>query len=99
MDLIAAATVAVERLPLPDAITLAGVEFLVGRTGRKLARQPDKVPIGRYARRSFLAMDRTPESMFFDNFAAIRLADQRALLTAGDRAAATQEHAYAPSRR
>ena len=55
-------------------------------------------PIGRYARRSFLAMDRTPESMFFDNFAAIRLADQRALLTAGYRAAATQEHAYAPSR-
>ncbi|WP_340312938.1 SAM-dependent methyltransferase [Rhizorhabdus argentea] len=41
MDLIAAATAAVERLPLPDAVTLAGVEFLVGRTGRKLARQPD----------------------------------------------------------
>lgn len=41
MDIIAAATAAVERLPLPDAITLAGVEFLVGRTGRKLAREPD----------------------------------------------------------
>ncbi|MFD2501855.1 SAM-dependent methyltransferase [Rhizorhabdus histidinilytica] len=41
MDIIAAATAAVERLPLPDAVTLAGVEFLVGRTGRKLARQPD----------------------------------------------------------
>jgi len=41
MDLIAAATAAVERLPLPDPITLAGVDFLVGRTGRKLARQPD----------------------------------------------------------
>ena len=37
----------------------------------------------RYARRSFLAMDRTPESMFFDNFASIRLADQRQLLAAG----------------
>ena len=34
MDLIAAATAAVERLPLPDAVTLAGVEFLVGRTGQ-----------------------------------------------------------------
>jgi cyclopropane-fatty-acyl-phospholipid synthase len=41
MDIIAAATAAVERLPLPDAVTLAGVEFLVGRTGRKLAREPD----------------------------------------------------------
>ena len=41
MDLIAAATAAVERLPLPDAITLAGVEFLVGRTGRTLAKAPD----------------------------------------------------------
>src|SRR5206468_4690724 len=32
---------------------------------------------GRYAARSFLTMDRTPESMYFDNFAAVRLADQR----------------------
>ncbi len=40
MDLIAAATAAVERLPLPDAVTLAGVEFLVGRTGRRLASLP-----------------------------------------------------------
>ena len=40
MDIIAAATAAVERLPLPDAVTLAGIEFLVGRTGRRLARQP-----------------------------------------------------------
>jgi asparagine synthase (glutamine-hydrolysing) len=36
---------------------------------------------GRYARRSFLAMDRTPESMFLDNFASIRLADQQQLLS------------------
>jgi asparagine synthase (glutamine-hydrolysing) len=36
--------------------------------------------LGRYARRSFLAIDRTPQSMFFDNFAAIPLADQRRLL-------------------
>ena len=41
MDLIAAATAAVERLPLPDAVTLAGVGYLVGRTGRMLAREPE----------------------------------------------------------
>ena len=41
MNLIAAATAAVERLPLPDAVTLAGVRFLVGRTGRKLSTQRD----------------------------------------------------------
>ena len=29
--------------------------------------------LGRYAQRSFLAMPRTPEAMFFDNFAAIGL--------------------------
>jgi asparagine synthase (glutamine-hydrolysing) len=37
--------------------------------------------LGRYARRSFLAMPRTPEAMAFDNFAAIGLEAQRALLT------------------
>ena len=41
MDLIAAATTAVERLPLPDPVTLAGINFLCGRTRKKLARQPD----------------------------------------------------------
>src|SRR5439155_1559285 len=44
---------------------------------RFVSRLPGQV--GRYARRSFLAMDRSPEAMFFDNFAAIRLADQQAL--------------------
>jgi len=53
--------------------------------------------IGRYARRSFLAMDRTAESMFFDNFASIRLADQRGLLSAAGREAATRDRAYAAS--
>jgi asparagine synthase (glutamine-hydrolysing) len=53
--------------------------------------------LGRYARRSFLAMDRTPESMFFDNFASIRLADQQALLSPGLRAAATRANAYGAS--
>ncbi len=38
MSLIAAATGAVERLPLPDLVTRAGIAFLVNRTGRKLDR-------------------------------------------------------------
>jgi cyclopropane-fatty-acyl-phospholipid synthase len=36
MDLIAAATAAVERLPLPDGLTRAGISALVGRTSRRL---------------------------------------------------------------
>jgi asparagine synthase (glutamine-hydrolysing) len=35
---------------------------------------------GRYARRSFLAMPRTPEAIFFDNFAGMPLRVQRELL-------------------
>jgi cyclopropane-fatty-acyl-phospholipid synthase len=38
MTLITAATAAIERLPIPDAVTSAGVAFLVGRSSRKLAR-------------------------------------------------------------
>ena len=41
--------------------------------------------VRRYASRSFLAMERTPEAMFFDNFAAIGLARQRTLLVAAIR--------------
>jgi asparagine synthase (glutamine-hydrolysing) len=52
---------------------------------------------GRYARRSFLAMDRSAESMCFDNFASIRLADQATLLASGLRGAATSAGAYGPS--
>src|SRR5215204_4414929 len=37
--------------------------------------------LARYAKRSFLAVDATPESMFFDNFAGIGLRLQRELLT------------------
>jgi asparagine synthase (glutamine-hydrolysing) len=44
-----------------------------------VSRMPGR--IGRYARRSFLAMERTPASMFLDNFSAVRLADQRRLLS------------------
>ncbi|RVT92009.1 class I SAM-dependent methyltransferase [Rhodovarius crocodyli] len=36
MNLIAAATQAVERVPLPDSLTRAGISFLVNRTARKL---------------------------------------------------------------
>jgi asparagine synthase (glutamine-hydrolysing) len=53
--------------------------------------------LGRYARRSFLAMHRTPEAMFFDNFAAIRLREQRDLLAPPRRSAVTDAHAYGPS--
>jgi asparagine synthase (glutamine-hydrolysing) len=51
----------------------------------------------RYARRTFLAMDRSADAMVLDNFAAIRLADQRALLAPGLRDAATAAHAYGSS--
>ena len=36
--------------------------------------------VARYAKRSFLAMPRTPEAMFFDNFASIGLRRQASLL-------------------
>jgi asparagine synthase (glutamine-hydrolysing) len=52
---------------------------------------------GRMARRSFLAMERTPEALFLDNFAAIRLADQRRLLGGALRASATPTQAYRSS--
>jgi len=50
-----------------------------------------------YAQKSFLATDRTPEAMFLDSFAAIRVAEQRELLNPALRAAATSPHAYATS--
>ncbi len=53
---------------------------------------------GRYARRSFLAMPRTPEAMFFDNFAAIGLRRQSALLAPRLTTFATPDRAYGPSR-
>jgi asparagine synthase (glutamine-hydrolysing) len=53
--------------------------------------------VGRYARRSFLAMPRTPEAMFFDNFAAIGLRRQARLLDPRLAGVATPE-VYAASR-
>jgi asparagine synthase (glutamine-hydrolysing) len=52
---------------------------------------------GRYARRSFLAVPHTPESAFFDNFAALPLAAQRRLLSPRLAAMATADNAYGPS--
>jgi asparagine synthase (glutamine-hydrolysing) len=54
-------------------------------------------PLARYARRSFMTMDRTPAAMVFDNFASIRLADQGALLSPALRGAATSAQAYGSS--
>ena len=52
----------------------------------------------RFAARSFLTMPRTPEAMFFDNFAAIGLRRQRSLLRPPF-AGAAPEQAYGSSRR
>jgi asparagine synthase (glutamine-hydrolysing) len=54
--------------------------------------------LGRYAKRSFLAMERTPEAMFFDNFAAIGLRRQASLLSRDFAAMATPGQAYGASR-
>ena len=53
--------------------------------------------IGRYAKRSFLAMDRSAEAMFLDNFAAVCLADQRRLLGPRVRGLVSVARAYGPS--
>ena len=76
-------------------------ERMVPRTARRIIAD-GVVPLvpgrfGRYARRSFLSMDRTPQSMFLDNFAAIPLGDQRQLLAERLRSAANSHDAYAVS--
>ena len=62
---------------------------------RAVSRLPKK--LRRYADRSFLTVERTPEAMFFDNFAAIGLARQRTVLNGGF-AAADASQAYGSSR-
>jgi asparagine synthase (glutamine-hydrolysing) len=59
-----------------------------------------RLPSGlrRYADRSFVTRPVTPEALFFDNFAAVGLERQRALLSPRVAATATPEHAYGPSR-
>ena len=63
------------------------------------ARVVPRLPGGlaRYARRSFLAMPRTPEAMFFDNFAAIRLRAPGGAARAAARAARDARDAYGAS--
>jgi asparagine synthase (glutamine-hydrolysing) len=73
---------------LPRAVREAVSSHLV-------PRMPGR--IGRYAQRSFLAMERTPASMFLDNFASIRLRDQQQLLAPALRASATPAQAYSAS--
>ena len=53
--------------------------------------------LARYARRSFIGMDRSPEAMFYDNFAAIRLGDLQQLLAPDLRPTATPGEAYGAS--
>ena len=76
-----------ERL-LPPSIRRAVSSGLVSRI-------PGRA--GRFARRSFLGMDRTAEAMCFDNFGAIRLNDQRRLLSPSQMAAAERSQAYGAS--
>src|SRR4051812_49337222 len=73
---------------VPGAVRASVARGLVPRLPRRLAR---------YATRSFLAMDRSPEAMFFDNFAAIRLRDQLQLLAPDLRESATRASAYGAS--
>jgi asparagine synthase (glutamine-hydrolysing) len=63
---------------------------------RLVPRLPGR--LARYAKRSFLAMPRTPEAMFFDNFAAIGLRRQASLLQPAFGRLATPD-AYSASRR
>jgi asparagine synthase (glutamine-hydrolysing) len=67
-------------------------EWVAGRVVRRLPAR-----MRRHAARSFVAMERTPEAMFFDNFAAMGLERQQSLLTSRF-AATTAEQAYGPSR-
>jgi len=53
--------------------------------------------LARLANRTFLTMERTPEAMFLDNFASIRIGDQRRLLAPGLRDMATSAQAYGDS--
>ena len=64
--------------------------------GSLVPRLPGK--FARYARRSFLTVQRTPEAMFFDTFASIGVQRQASLLTNRFASQATHDRAYGPSR-
>ena len=51
---------------------------------------------GRYARRSFLAIEHAPDMTFFDNFAAVGLARQRQLLSPRMAELVARERVYGP---
>ncbi len=78
------------------AWTLAPEPFRAFVASRIVPSLPGR--LGRYASRSFLAMPRTPEAMFFDNFAAIGLRRQASLLHSRMADHATMDTAYGPSR-
>jgi asparagine synthase (glutamine-hydrolysing) len=63
---------------------------LAGVTGRLPGR------IGRYAKRSFLAVEHAPDMAFFDNFAAVNLARQRELLSPRLQELVHRDRAYGP---
>src|SRR3954465_12333719 len=73
---------------VPGTVRSAIAERVVPRLPPRLAQ---------FAGRSFLGIDRSPESMVFDSFASVRLCEQRALLSEDFTRAATAERAYAPS--
>jgi asparagine synthase (glutamine-hydrolysing) len=73
----------------PDVVRAFVADSIVPRLPRRVAR---------YASRSFLAMPRTPEAMFFDNFAAVNLQRQASLLSPRLAPFATEQNAYGASR-
>ena len=73
----------------PEPIRQFVADTLLPRLPRRVAR---------YAQRSFLAMPRTPEAMFFDNFAAMGMQRQASLLQPRISRLATPGSAYAASR-
>jgi len=74
---------------MPEAVRSWVTTSVVPRLPGRLAR---------YAKRSFLAVDATPEAMFFDNFAGIGLRRQRELLTPAYASSVTPARAYGSSR-
>src|SRR5215831_2732725 len=73
---------------VPGGLRSAIAERLVPKLPPRLAR---------LAARSFLGIDRSPESMVFDSFASVRQCEQRALLSDDFKHAATTDGAYAAS--
>ncbi len=73
---------------VPGHLRSAIAEHLVPKLPPRLAR---------FAGRSFLGADRSPESMVFDSFAQVRLCEQRALLSDDFRKLVTPKRAYGAS--